>query len=138
MMQMKLQKKQTNLRMKNKSNNKDANNKKSKKDGKKSKRRRLRRNLLQNLNQNIKSLGTFKITGYCSCAACCGKTTGITASGTRATAGRTIAADTSRFPFGTKLKFNGNTYTVEDRGGAIRGNRIDFISVHIVKLLPGV
>ena len=102
------------------------------------KRRRLRRNLLQNLNQNIKSLGTFKITGYCSCAACCGKTTGITASGTRATAGRTIAADTSRFPFGTKLKFNGNTYTVEDRGGAIRGNRIDlYFSSHSEALAWG-
>lgn len=60
-------------------------------------------------------------------------------SGTRATAGRTIAADTSRFPFGTKLKFNGNTYTVEDRGGAIRGNRIDiYFSSHSEALAWGV
>ena len=115
------------LENENKSNNKDANNKKSKKkSSSKSK-------------SKYKSLGTFKITGYCSCAACCGKTTGITASGTRATAGRTIAADTSRFPFGTKLKFNGNTYTVEDRGGAIRGNRIDlYFSSHSEALAWGV
>ena len=51
----------------------------------------------------------------------------------------TIAADTSRFPFGTKLKFNGNTYTVEDRGGAIRGNRIDlYFSSHSEALAWGV
>ena len=36
---------------------------------------------------------TYKITAYCSCAKCCGKATGRTASGTRATAGRTVAAD---------------------------------------------
>ena len=34
----------------------------------------------------------YKITAYCSCAKCCGKTNGITAAGTKATAGRTIAA----------------------------------------------
>ena len=78
-----------------------------------------------------KKIGTFKITGYCGCSSCCGKTTGITASGTKATAGRTIAADTSKLPFGTKVVINGHTYTVEDRGGAIRGNRIDvFFSSH--------
>ena len=52
------------------------------------------------------SLGKFKVTAYCSCAKCCGKTNGITAMGTKATSGHTIAAP-SRFPFGTKLKING-------------------------------
>ena len=66
----------------------------------------------------------FKITAYCPCAKCCGKQTGITASGTRATAGRTIAAS-GQYAFGTKLLINGNVYTVEDRGGAIKGNKID-------------
>ena len=127
------------LENENKSNNKDANNKKSKKDGKKSKKKKAKKKSSSKSKSKYKSLGTFKITGYCSCAACCGKTTGITASGTRATAGRTIAADTSRFPFGTKLKFNGNTYTVEDRGGAIRGNRIDlYFSSHSEALAWGV
>ena len=106
---------------------------------KKSKKKKSKKKSSSKSKSKYKSLGTFKITGYCSCAACCGKTTGITASGTRATAGRTIAADTSRFPFGTKLKFNGNTYTVEDRGGAIRGNRIDlYFSSHSEALAWGV
>ena len=86
-----------------------------------------------------KKIGTFKITGYCGCSSCCGKTTGITASGTKATAGRTIAADTAKLPFGTKVVINGHTYTVEDRGGAIRGNRIDvFFSSHAKALEWGV
>ena len=72
----------------------------------------------------IVSLGTYKITAYCGCAKCCGKTDGITASGTHVTAGRTIAAP-PEIPFGTKLMINGHIYTVEDRGGAITGKRID-------------
>ena len=81
---------------------------------------------------------TYKITAYCSCSKCCGKTTGITASGTRATAGRTVAAS-SKFAFGTKLNIGGNIYTVEDRGGAIKGNRIDiFVNSHSAALQWGV
>ena len=72
----------------------------------------------------IVSLGTYKITAYCGCEKCCGKTDGITASGTHVTAGRTIAAP-PEIPFGTQLMINGHIYTVEDRGGAIKGNRID-------------
>ena len=84
------------------------------------------------------SLGVYKITGYCSCAKCCGKTTGRTASGTHATAGRTVAAS-SALPFGTQVSINGHTYTVEDRGGAIKGNRIDiYFSSHSEALAWGV
>ena len=80
----------------------------------------------------------FKITAYCSCSKCCGKQTGITASGTRATAGRTIAAS-GQFAFGTKLIINGKEYTVEDRGGAIQGNRIDiYMNSHAEALAWGV
>ncbi len=75
-------------------------------------------------------LGQFVVTAYCPCSKCCGKSTGITASGTTATAGRTIATS-SQFAFGTQLVINGNVYTVEDRGGSIKGNRIDvFCSSH--------
>ena len=85
-----------------------------------------------------KSLGVYKITGYCSCAKCCGSATGRTASGTTATAGRTVAAS-SALPFGTDVIINGHTYTVEDRGGAIKGNRIDiFFSSHAQALAWGV
>ena len=81
---------------------------------------------------------TYKITAYCSCSKCCGKSTGMTASGTRATAGKTVAAS-SKFAFGTKLNINGHIYTVEDRGGAISGNRIDiYVNSHSEALQWGV
>ena len=80
-------------------------------------------------------IGEFTLTGYCPCAICCGKWSNpsnpITSSGVTAVAGRTIAAYTSRYPFGTKLMINGQIYTVEDVGGAIKGNHIDiFFNTH--------
>ncbi len=82
--------------------------------------------------------GVYKVTAYCSCSKCCGKRTGRTASGTRATAGRTVAAS-SKFAFGTKLKINGKTYVVEDRGGAVKGNKIDvYMNSHSAALRWGV
>ena len=81
---------------------------------------------------------TYKITAYCPCSKCCGKSTGRTASGTKATAGRTVAAS-SKFAFGTKLNIGGHIYTVEDRGGAINGNKIDiFVNSHAEALQWGV
>ena len=80
----------------------------------------------------------YKVTAYCPCAKCCGKSNGITAVGTHATEGRTVAAS-SKFAFGTKLNINGHVYTVEDRGGAINGNKIDiFVSSHAQALAWGV
>lgn len=80
-------------------------------------------------NGTYQYVGDFILTAYCSCPICCGIYSNVenptTASGTTATQGRTIAADTSVFPFGTQLVINGQVYTVEDRGGAIVGNRID-------------
>lgn len=88
---------------------------------------------------------TLEVTGYCKCQQCTGwrrnwrfrptvahgpqqgqrKRVGITASGTKARPG-TIAADTSVFPFGTVMYVPGYGYgRVEDRGGAIKGNKID-------------
>lgn len=93
----------------------------------------------KNKKSKTKALGTYKVTAYCGCSSCCGKSNGITASGTKAKAGRTIAADTSKLPFGTKVVINGHTYTVEDRGGAISGNRIDiFFNSHSEALQWGV
>jgi 3D (Asp-Asp-Asp) domain-containing protein len=85
----------------------------------------------------IQSLGEFTLTAYCPCVRCCGvwseqhpskKGTGYiqkTASGTIPTAGKTIATDTNIIPFGTTVIINGHEYVAEDRGGAIKGNRID-------------
>lgn len=82
--------------------------------------------------------GVYKVTAYCACAKCCGWATGITASGAMATANHTIAAP-STFGFGTKVMINGVTYTVEDRGGAIQGNRIDvYMNTHSEALAWGV
>ena len=67
---------------------------------------------------------TFETTAYCACSKCCGKSDGITASGTMATQGRTVAAPRT-YAFGTEIEIDGNVYVVEDRGGAIKGNRID-------------
>lgn len=82
--------------------------------------------------------GVYKVTAYCSCSKCCGKTNGITASGVKATANHTIATP-STFAFGTKVVINGKTYTVEDRGGAIQGNRIDiYMNSHSEAIAWGV
>lgn len=70
-------------------------------------------------------IGFFDITAYCSCNECCGKSDGITATGTKATQGRTIAVDPEVIPYGTKIVIAGNEYIAEDCGGAIKGNMID-------------
>ena len=87
----------------------------------------------------LKSLGRFKLTAYCACSKCCGKSDGITASGTKAKPGRTIAVDPKLIPYGTKVVINGRTYVAEDCGGSIKQNRIDvFFNSHKDALNFGV
>lgn len=74
---------------------------------------------------NGTNIGQFKISAYCHCTTCCGKSDGITATGTRVTANRTIAVDPNVIPLGSSVVIDGNTYVAEDTGGAIKGNRID-------------
>lgn len=70
--------------------------------------------------------GVFTITAYCPCEKCCGAyANGYTATGAKATQGVTIAADPDVLPMGTKIELDGHTYTVQDTGGAIKGNRLD-------------
>ena len=72
----------------------------------------------------------MEVTAYCPCSRCCGpNAAGITASGEHVSAndGRFVAADTS-LPFGTRIIIPGYAdapVPVLDRGGAIRGNRLD-------------
>lgn len=69
---------------------------------------------------------SFKATAYCPCKKCCDKNDGITASGVKAKEGITIAADWAVLPAGTEVEIQGiGTRIVQDKGGAIRGNRID-------------
>lgn len=63
------------------------------------------------------------LTAYTASVEECGKADGITASGTKATQGRTIAAD--HLPFGTLVEIDGHLYTVEDRFGGGYTNKID-------------
>lgn len=87
----------------------------------------------------LKSLGTFKLTAYCACSRCCGKCDGITATGTKATAGRTIAVDPRKIPYGTEVVIYGHTYIAEDCGGAINNNKIDiYFNSHAEALKFGV
>lgn len=86
---------------------------------------------------NLWSLGEFKITAYCPCEKCCGYWATVrpadengepivyTASGKIAAQGVTVAADTSILPFGTVLVIDGHEYTVQDRGGMVKGNHVD-------------
>lgn len=88
--------------------------------------------------QELKYLGEYKITYYCACEKCCGKTNGITASGAKVQAGVTVAAP-KEFKFGTQLMINDHIYTVQDRGGAIKNKRIDiYCSTHEEALKNGV
>lgn len=78
------------------------------------------------------SFEVFKITAYCPCKMCCGKSDGITYSGIKAVEGVTVAADLNKFPIGTEIFIEGiGRRIVQDKGGSITGNRIDvFMSDH--------
>ncbi len=74
----------------------------------------------------------MEVTAYCACTKCCGpEAQGITASGKLVSynGGQFVAADTSVLPFGTKLVIPGyageEAVEVIDRGGAIKGNKLD-------------
>lgn len=89
-------------------------------------------------------LGEYTLTAYCPCTRCCGKDDGITATGTQATQGRTIAVDPTVIPYGTRVVLifpdgTQHTFTAEDCGGAIKGNRIDvYFDSHAEALEFGV
>jgi len=92
-----------------------------------------------------KTIVTLKATGYCACGECCNwkrkwfiwpviksgfhkgqpKKVGYCADGTKAKYG-TIAADISRYPFGTIMYVPGYGWgEVHDVGSSIKGNHID-------------
>ena len=91
---------------------------------------------IKTIEPELTSLGSFTVTAYCCCKKCCGKEEthpdyGITATGTKATEGRTIAVDPLIVPLGSTIYLNGNPYIAEDTGSAIKGKRIDlFINNH--------
>ncbi|MCR4902426.1 MAG: 3D domain-containing protein [Butyrivibrio sp.] len=70
-------------------------------------------------------LGQFTLTAYDACLLCCGKTDGITASGTKCYSGRTIAVDPDVIPIGSKVVIAGYVFVAEDTGSKVKGNHID-------------
>ena len=89
-------------------------------------------------------LGEFCLTAYCPCAKCCGKTDGITSTGTTAAEGRTIAVDPALIPYGATVTVyfadgTSHSYIAEDCGGGIKGNRLDiYFNDHQTALQFGV
>lgn len=82
---------------------------------------------------NSTYIGEYRITFYCPCSKCCGQyANGITASGTTAFEGRTIAVDPKKIPLGSRVYIEGlGDFIAEDVGGAIKNNKIDvFVSSH--------
>jgi 3D (Asp-Asp-Asp) domain-containing protein len=68
---------------------------------------------------------TARLSAYTAAADECGKSNGITASGKKVAAKRTLACPRG-YAFGTKVYIEGmGEYTCEDRGGAIKGNKFD-------------
>lgn len=72
----------------------------------------------------------MRVTGYCACRKCCGRfADGITACGHKIRRGDAFAAADRKYSFGTEMIVagynNGKPIKVLDRGGAIRGNKLD-------------
>ncbi len=79
-----------------------------------------------------KPLGEVRLSFYCPCALCNGRSDGKTASGTIMQEGRTIAVDSNVIPLGSRVYIEGyGIFIAEDTGSAINGNRIDIcVSEH--------
>ncbi len=86
----------------------------------------------------------MRVTAYCPCPKCCGEySDGVTACGHKIRPGDTFVAADGRYSFGTEMLIPGysNSRPVEvlDRGGAIKGNRLDvFFATHQEALEWGV
>ncbi len=86
----------------------------------------------------------MRVTAYCPCPKCCGKySDGVTACGHKIKPGDTFVAADKRYSFGTEMVVagysGGQPVKVLDRGGAIKGNRLDvFFASHQVALEWGV
>ena len=86
----------------------------------------------------------MRVTAYCPCQKCCGKySDGVTACGHKICPGDAFVAADKEYSFGTEMIIagykNGEPVKVLDRGGAIRGNRLDvFFHSHEEALKWGV
>lgn len=87
---------------------------------------------------------SMRVTAYCPCSKCCGEyADGQTACGHKIRPGDAFVAADSRYAFGTEMIIagygNDQPVKVLDRGGAIRGDRLDvFFHSHEEALEWGV
>lgn len=77
---------------------------------------------VEKMEDMVHSLGMFEITAYCPCPLCSSSWNRTTATGTTATAGRTIGVNPDVIPYGSRIMINGHEYIAEDTGGAMREN----------------
>jgi len=86
----------------------------------------------------------MRVTAYCPCPICCGEySDGVTACGHKIRPGDTFVAADRRYSFYTEMLIpgysNSRPVKVLDRGGAIKGNRLDvFYATHQEALQWGV
>lgn len=96
---------------------------------------------LKNDEYKLVYIGEYKLTHYCveKREHICGTGTGLTATGTRVTAGRSIAVDPSVIPYGSKVYVEGYGWRVaEDCGGGVDGKHIDIaVETHSQALKMG-
>ena len=86
----------------------------------------------------------MRVTAYCACSKCCGENAnGITACNYKIKEGDVFVAADKKYPFGSEVVIpgynDGKPVEVLDRGGLIRGNRLDvFFPSHKEALKWGV
>lgn len=95
-------------------------------------KRYLTSNKKKAISSSKKTAESFKLTGYCACYECSEGWGRSTKSGRKAKANHTVAADLSVLPLYTEVYIDGmGEYTVEDKGGGVRGKHIDvFCNAH--------
>lgn len=77
---------------------------------------------VEDKEETLRSLGMFEITAYCPCSLCSSSWNRTTATGTTATAGRTIGVNPDVIQYGSRIMINGHEYIAEDTGGAMLEN----------------
>lgn len=82
------------------------------------------------LLEKANKLENVTVTHYCTCSKCCGWSTGITASGRKATPGVSVGVDTSIIPLDADVLVDYGDGVLhymraDDTGSAIKGKHID-------------
>jgi 3D (Asp-Asp-Asp) domain-containing protein len=90
----------------------------------------LRSSMIKNADKAQWKIVRMRVTAYCTCPRCCGKNArGLTANMHKVRSGDVFVAADKRHSFGTEMIIPGYNHDrpveVKDRGGLIKGNRLD-------------